>query len=365
MPYFFAFFSSFMMMFFSEKMKRKNMYLAKIFGLLSVFILVGFATFRSVDVGTDVNYYIIPHWKWARMYKGNVFSFIHFMFSYEEVEPLYSLVQFVAAKVFKSYRFTLCVLSMITNMFMYKGILHIKEERAIAYDWLVYSVLYYGSTLNLMRQACAVSIVFYITVRSVNREISLKEIIIYSLFAIMFHRSSVVILFVFFGVLLGDYYGKRIKYVVMCVVALFPLYWIYILRFVKWCGFLPIRYDVYIRDIYKTQSGVLYEAVFYSVPLICVLLKGFLKGRDKKTELYIACFVFVVMSNLYNNLLISRISDYFIVFYIPAITYSSHIFRTRNEKLIYKCGFFSALLVVWYINVVYFGYGKIYPYRFV
>ena len=189
MFYLFLFLTSSLLISLSEYFNNKK-YKSQsfFFAFISILILSIFAGIRDTSVGTDVEYYVVKHYFWALNYIDQPFEFILFLNSYDEVEFLYSMIVYIGG-FFENLNLILFILSFITNVFIYLGLS--LERKNI-------SLLFYNYSLNIVRQACALSITFYIFSLILNNKISIHKLLILSLIAIGFHWSSIAIIFLFY-----------------------------------------------------------------------------------------------------------------------------------------------------------------------
>jgi|GEM_PF-1313578 len=130
--------------------------------LLSLLLPVVIAAIRSPEIGTDVKYYVIPHFKTAL----NCRDFTAFSKRFEmspTSEPLYGMILYFATRHFKSYHVVLFIYQTIIILFMYLGFRNFKKVLNVPIwsGMLLYYLMYFNVSLNIVRQSMAVSIVFY------------------------------------------------------------------------------------------------------------------------------------------------------------------------------------------------------------
>lgn len=164
-----------------------NRLAASMTGISAVIILTLLAALRSTSVGTDIKYYILMPFDWA---KENELHLIPFFQNFRRMEPLFNILMFIAVKLGSPY-FAMGVLSLITNGFIYAGICEKHEADDRWFTWALYCFLFFNDTLCIMRQYVAVSILFYMMAK--NKRIKTVEVILLSLLAVSIHYVGVFI----------------------------------------------------------------------------------------------------------------------------------------------------------------------------
>ena len=189
-PYLVVFLITTFIVYLSErKWKQNKIKKAYIWGLIAVLILSVFAGIRNYDVGTDNYFYVLPGYTQAKRYM-NAFSFYMHHDIYQ-LEPLYLILSYAAAKFFRSPHFIMFVLSLITNLFVYLGIVNLRKNLSISFAWLTYCFVFFNISLNLMRQSVAVAIVFFVFSYGEGK-INWKKVTIFLLLASFIHISGLI-----------------------------------------------------------------------------------------------------------------------------------------------------------------------------
>lgn len=367
MIYFFMFFCSTLFVWRSEYLyKKKRKSISYIIIALMLVMLSVFAGIRDTSVGTDVEYYVVKHFNWVKMFAGHPFQYIGYMYSFEEVDPLYAMILYIGSHVFHSINFVLVVLSFITNFFAYMAIKSERNRVSVSTSWMIYCLLFFNTSLNILRQASAVAIVFYIMVLLVNKKITMKKFILFGLFAIFLHRSSIIMLIVLPILIYLTFRNKR-KWLLNLMVALLcliPFSFGVLSGIISKFSFLPVKYSVYFLSLNAEQSRLFLEAIIYSLPtfvLGILLLKK--KKMDTAIKFYFALALVSICECMATNLLISRLSYYLVIFFTISVPYSARVFSTKfRSRLMYNAIMILWFAVMWYVNIIGFGYGETYPY---
>ena len=151
----------------------------KVFALLCIIILSIFAGIRDTNVGTDVQYYLVGQFNRTALFPNNLFEYLLYMINVEEAEPLYAILQYVGHHLFHSIHFVMLIISLITNSFAYFGLKKMSEDIKITFGWMLYCLLLFNVSLNIVRQTCAIAIVWYLVVSFSQKNIKpLKYIVL-------------------------------------------------------------------------------------------------------------------------------------------------------------------------------------------
>ncbi len=366
MIYIFVFLLTGLLIYQSEYYKRKNKWvLGNIFAVLVILIVSIFAGIRDISVGTDVEYYVIKHFNWVALFPNQMWKYIIYLVTYDEVEPIYALVQYIGYSVFHSINFVLFMLSLITHIFIYFGLVKKAEQISISTAWLIYCFLFYNTTLNIVRQSCAVAIIFYMVMCILEEKISVKKYIILTVIALGFHRSSL-LMAIILPLLIWSYNNKikrNINYIIVFVLCLFPFFFKFIGSFISSLNSLPMKYQVFFNDINSGQSSIMLDTIIYLLPTILFIYLAYKQKTNVQIKFYLVMAFVSISCCVASNLMISRLSYYFIIFFCYSIPYSTKIISTRaNGRQLYRFGMIGWFALMWYINIVNYGYGATYPY---
>lgn len=160
----------------SEQLYRKNKReLGAIVAIIMVVSISIFAGARSTSVGTDTEYYLVNHFNWAQGYKNQFPEFLKYMYKYEEVDVLYIVLVYICSIGFGNVHVLMFALSLITNTFMYLALIQKREQISVSTGWFIYCFILYNTTLNIMRQSCAIAILTYSIVAYDQKKISIEN----------------------------------------------------------------------------------------------------------------------------------------------------------------------------------------------
>lgn len=217
-----------------NRIKNKLLYY-----MIVLFVPVFIATTR-VDIGTD---YMSYYWYYQQVSEGNV---------YTSMEFLYKALNYVAHWVFGCYEGVLFLSAALTYSFVLAGLRRIRSDASVGIGMWVFYCFYFSSSLNVMRQLIALSIVFYALI--LLNEGKMKKSIIFMVIATLFHTTSLIAFVFIFVKLLSKSKDCLKKFAI--VVAVCSMSVIvgggYIIRILA--GVLPEKYKEYFLS---TKTGII------------------------------------------------------------------------------------------------------------
>ena len=187
-------FSTFLLMLAETgKSKKITKHVLVFLGLLMPILL---ASMRKIGVGTDTKVYTFMLYDAAQ----NAQSFFDYLgksvysnFQYKAVtkwEIGYNLVVYFSTKLTGSIQGVFFLTHALIIGFIYKGLKKIEGDFSISFSMLLFYLLFYGTSLNLMRQWMATSILFYGFHFLQKKDI--KKYILTVVFATLFHNSGII-----------------------------------------------------------------------------------------------------------------------------------------------------------------------------
>ncbi len=345
--------------------------LSAVVGILMVVAVSIFAGMRAIGVGTDTEYYLVNHYNLAQEYRCQFPQFVSYMYGYEEVDLLYIVLVYISANVFKNIHVLMFVLSLITNLFVYLALVKKRNQASVATEWMIYCFIFYNTSLNIMRQSCAIAILFYAMVAYDEKKISIKNAIALGIMAFCFHRSAILAMVILLAIFLfnskKEY--RRLLVAITLILCAFPFVFEITTPLVKNLTILPIRYRIYFDIENSEQATVLLETIIYAVPTIGLLVSAY-KCREKNINQYTSLGLICMSSYLRTNLIMSRLSYYFIIFFAVSVPASAKIIadiimKKKKElkvRVLYEAMIILCFAFLWGIDIVWFNYGQTYPY---
>ena len=166
-----------------------------------VIILSIIAGFRGPNVGIDTANYIE---------KFELIKNEHFLLAYGLEEGFKYLVFFLL-KLFNNYNVIFLIFALITNILIMKRLWDFKDEIDITYAFCIYYVSFFFMTMNVMRQFCAIAIIFYYS-RLIEKNKYILFSIIVCVTAIFIHQSAAIgFLYIVLEIIQWKYLTKKSK----------------------------------------------------------------------------------------------------------------------------------------------------------
>lgn len=353
----------------------ENKYLKKCTICLALLVPALLAGVRSSSIGTDVETYAISYFNEAHASS----SFAEFFTIHNSSllsEPLYYLSTYALARVFDDYHWALFMYQLITVCFGYFGMKRCKKifNTPIYLGMLIYYLMLYNYSLNIIRQCIAVSIVFYAITLLFEKKY--KRYFVFTLIAIGFHTSAIIAL-VFLPMYLLLHQEEKITLrkqmtrgaIFLIILAIVISLGSTIIQQLVDMGILRAWYTEYLSTG-KYATDVSYISIISFIPqllyLIVLLLHykiTFVKGQESMFFLMNAIVV-LLMPFLY---LVSRFSSRLGYYFWLPLTVSLVNVTLCYEK---KSRLFVRILLllfigaIWYREIVVLGYNETVPYAF-
>ena len=326
--------------------------------IFSGFILVMLATLRGGNVGIDIDVYVQRFYDKA-LTTQNLFVYLK-TFSNEH---LYMILTFLAAKL-GSIQIVHFLNELVIVTMVYLAIWEEREDIYCDVAVAVFSLVFYGQTLNTVRQNMAMAVVLYgFTQLQKGKRLRFYLLV---LLATGFHSSAII------AVALDLLYtvsklnwAKKVRVVFALLAILASVFYAPLCKtIVSAMSFLPQRYisDKYLfREEYNISSCGL---GLWGLAFIASLVYLYQKKKDAEFWFYIQtlclCSVFVAA----NALFVNRIFWYFE--YTTILFYSKKNFMPISKRIQYvEYGFMVGVMLLYFgILEIFLNIGGIYPYTF-
>lgn len=132
-----------------------------LFSIVSISVTVFLAGFRDYSVGTDVKNYLKLNQFWAGAINADsLFGYMEYYMSLKLKEPLFALFIGTIAQLTGDYRVFLFLSHAVIVTCVYIGAFRVKYHARPELVLLLFYLLYYNNSLNIIRQYMAMAIVF-------------------------------------------------------------------------------------------------------------------------------------------------------------------------------------------------------------
>lgn len=246
---------------------------------------------------------------------------------------------------------TIALYSFLSLLFIKKGIDNIETREEKKYIWLFFYTfpLFFLLFTNFMRQAVAVSIIFYAYKYVVKGQI--VRFIFFIFLASMFHKTAIFMLII--------YIVKKIKikkYSVYILTYIFCLFGKKIIIFFMKNIYIFHKYITYINGNYQIGGEKIYYVIFF-LGILLILFKEKILQNNKQlifsyNLVFIGCCLYVALKG--TGHLMYRVGLYFLIFLLYLIPRGIQIIREikiyKYFKILYYSICFSMLILALLID---------------
>lgn len=332
--------------------KRKSICL--FFLCMIVFVNVLFVGLRDFSVGNDTSLYI-----------DNYFSEAGKLTSLSDLESLegtdYNLGFLFLAYLANLFGNNSQILLVFTELFIISniviGIYQFRKTLPVKFwsFFLLFGLLYYMNTMNIMRQWCALSLLFFAFSQLIRGR--WKFYLIVQFFAFFFHSTSIVFIIVTFLYFVSKIESNSKKIIILSVVVGSIIYFLFSYYTVLlYFGGMNIISEIYVErygagsEYENTQQfgfGML-DMLNYIIPLILIYL-GWRKKVAPKDVFFMIITLFVT-NFLLEQLKYIMIFMFRLAHYVGLVfcVYGSILFSSKKVNVLAKAGTIIIWLYVYY-----------------
>lgn len=349
----------------SKWLKVGSLFLMMI-AILSVSILAGC---RDYTIGTDVLMYGNPWLFNAIKYHSNPSLYLK-LATQSSIGYLYALFNYIVAQFTSNPHWFYFWYSLTENFVIYWAIRRNKEIITPNQGWSVYLLLFYNSTLNVLRNWMALAIILwgfkYI------RERKLIRYLITVYVAYLFHSSAYIGLLPYIvNLFLQRDEGKNKnihikKLIIIFITSIFVIFFIQIINHFAEVGVVSERYQEYVK--LTTSGGFMVHLIGLGLPtLLLFVIQQKLRG-NKNFELFETYAWIMTLLGLLINIYayLSRIALYFdvyLIYSLPFVIKNGISFKFRNIR-VNNLILFAYLVIYWLLIYGYLKSGETVPYMY-
>ena len=340
----------------------------KIRELLVVLIIVIMSVFgglRTKDVGTDLGVYGVNYY--TRAENSDTFKgYLKLRDKNENsIQDLgYLSVNFASAKLFGNFNVFLILLQLLTNAPVI-WVISKKSKKDFPIALLVYLCIFYGRSLNLLRQSIALSFLYF-----AHYQFDCKKkmnALVSTVISMLFHSTAIyaVTLMGLTKLIANNKTKKKPKsYRMLITLSFVAVICIpFLLGALHSAGIISNRLYSYTSDFAVSSDAIPLADIFINTILILVIMIARVNKKQKESEapLYSTLgyiFSFTRIFIRYSD----RFSLYFQIFNPESIAVSLDSFKGRRRVAVTLL-IVLALLTYWYVKHVVQGGYQIIPYR--
>ena len=364
MIYIVTFFISTIFVYLGDKYKGNRIFskVLLIAGVLFVSILAGV---RDLSIGTDIKTY----GEWLFKGASSGIGFFSFIKANSDIEPLFLALVYAVAKFFSDSHWLYFAIGLLQYGFTLAGIMNFRGKISVPYSWFCFLLIFYGDTLNAMRQFIALASAFWAFYYFFKGEY--KKYVVWTIIAVLFHNTAIVSFFIaviYFVLKNHNTFYTRVGIVVAALFAT-SLYSVLLQFFIN-VGLFSDKYTRYLGG----SSGFSINPILIRLPfiiLILVIYKQFCNYQSAKyqslekynTDFLIIMLIIEMLTAEMRALLPALYRISFCFGYAKCIAYSRIAkVHTKNERVIYSFTIIVFLIILWVYQNVLQGNNEIYPY---
>lgn len=282
------------------------------------------------------------------------------------VEIGYDYLNIIVSKLGGNVQIVLFIATFITTFFIYLSLISQKDKISVGIGMLVYMLLFYQSSFNVVRMMLAVAISLY-NIKNIQ-ERKFMKFIFWLVVAMSFHTSAIVLMPIYFMCnFISEKKYKFIRWGLYLVVFMFMLNYNQILQ--------PIFDSISIFNYYTKyldNSGGNTYGISLSIIYFIYLIPGFFLNRKivEKEKRYFLFYTLLILgillklSGYFTAGYVDRISTYFLIVLVIVVPY--YLKELANKKnLIFGYMFIIYIFVMWFLEYFYWGNHGTVPYQWV
>lgn len=331
------------------------------FKLLAVLIPAIIAGIRDYTVGTDVATY--GHWLFLGAVNTNSLKF--FILSNKSIDILYSVFVYFISCLFKSEHWLYFFSGLLTYLFVMLGLCRYRKYINVPFAWLSYLFLFYGDSLNTMRQCIAVSLTFFGCQFFMKRK--WKSGIAIILVACLFHNTAIIA----FGIVVIYYIIEKIDSLI-CKIWILLITSVILISYSKLISLgvgIGLLNDKFLKYGITEQAVFSLNPIFIRIPYI-LLIWMFYQSFSKKNSKGKTFSGFIVLMMLMEMIsaemrvihpTLYRISLYFGMYRCLGIGRVVRNLKGNNKKIV-ETILLVLLIITWIYQNVAQGNNEIYPF---
>lgn len=340
------------------------------FSVLSILTTVMLAGLRDYSIGTDVENYMTLRQFWdGAINSKSLGDYLRLYFSMNLTEPLFALFIGMIAQFVGDYRLFLLLSHLVIVTAIYVGAFRMKHHARPELVLLLFYLLYYNNSLNIIRQYMAMAVVFAFLVELENRRFG--RYIMAVLIAMLIHNTAI-ISFVPLIIYLVLYPKKEtvappaVRMFWICGVILVGVYFFIPLvnLAIRW-GVLNSKFDYYFQD--ETSKLAITRLLIRILEVVGLLIcYQKIRRKNQYLEFYVVNTVtFLALLEMSRSIAHGqRIPVHFAFSNIVMVSMMESCHKKSNVRLVWAAMIISLSAYYWFHTYVLGGASETIPYQF-
>lgn len=332
--------------------------------IIIVIILSIFGGFRDLTIGTDV---LVYGANWFDVATG-FSSFSSYVDYVQSSDVGYLFINYVVSRFTDDVHIFLTILQLICNGLVVATLYKYRNKVPFWLSLLVYLCIFYCRTFNILRQAVALSIVFY-SIKFLDEKHPIKFVIAV-LIASLFHFTAIISLIILLFRKICQLNSRLQTLFVIVIVAITFIVVFFIkdiISILYSLGIVNLRIYNYLYDFSTGSIDItVIETCFKLVMLLLILMQNRkIKDNLELNNLLVLCAIvdFVIYQIRSVIVYSDRLSFYFGYFMMLIFPQAAVSLKAKGrDKLVLNAVFVVFLLGFWYYKFVHSGSCEVYPY---
>ena len=349
--------------------KKKDQALGIVISAFSILVLTWLCGVRDFSIGTDIRVYGYNSFNIA----ANSLNLQQYLNSLNSIyggsgntEYGYLALNYIISRFTSNAHIFLFVLGLIINSVIFIAFYLFKYQRSITLSWLTFCFLFFGTTLNLLRQSVALAFVL-LGIALLYKKKNKKSLISF-IIAVLSHTSTIFAFLIYvFGLLVNRAKSKRALRGVFVFSTLLVLSVPMVITILNQRGLLIDKYYQYVLN--DNSVGIL--TILIRVPMLLliiyvVLRKRFCLNRERLWIYFLVIQEFLMLPLQSIGTTVARLMLFFGVAKIIAYPMLLENIESKDRVTNYllKLGYLIFIMLIFYEQVIVSGNNQIYPFVF-
>lgn len=344
----------------TKKTKNNNFHI-----IIIIFLLSLLGGLRSVNIGTDV---LVYGKRWFDVACASN-SFNEYISIINTTDTGYLLINYTVSRFTNNINIFLFIHQLICNSLVIYTLYHYKEKCPFWLSTLCYICLFYCKTFNILRQAVALSMIFYST--RYLEEKKYKKYIISIMITSTFHFTAI------FGIILlplkkicesNSKYKKIYLFLIIFITIIVSISIKNVITLLYNNGIVNGRIYNYLFEFVNETGSILNGETFFKTAFLGMIImskKNLENENNINTFLIMTLIIEYILFQIRNQIMYAdRISSYFgylIMLTLPQLPKS---IKDPKDRLSIYLIISMLLILYWYYKFIHSGSCEIYPFEF-
>lgn len=277
-------------------------------------------------------------------------------------EPLNIITYYISYIIFKNEIGMFFLYSLMTLVFISKGIEYYKKEISLSLSIFIYYMVFYHISFNAMRQMIAISIIFYSFKYILNKDF--KRYLLFVIIAFLFHNSALIAISFYFLCPLKRKKENSVFHILFYSImvlspVIIPIFMSLIYRIISAFGI----YNEYL----SMKSNINYLFLLYIIPIlfIMILYRNSVLRLNYRFELFYKLMFIQIPIQIMGNYIryIDRLAVYVSISQIIIIPYIIKNVNNKRDKMALTIGIILWYLCYYFIMFILMKSNEVYPYQ--